>query len=374
MNTNGKSENHIEPPKDFFCVGICVGICPDEAREREEHSFEEFELARRVVFRRLRQEFAREQIGVGERTDKDVLYVMGTFSLGERETFLTTRLDPLRGMVEEECSVSLCMGISAVAEGTVDAQQLYREAITAFGLYRFEERKILRFFQNDRDYLTLFANYKEDADRALRSILTKEAQVMERIDRVMDDIEALDYGNWNAAVMRTMIFTGDLGFLLHQYRLLDMRFDEMQDALQEQVEAQDTMRALKRCIHDHFENLLSRIYATGRSQEKVLIEDVKKYIRDHYAEDLSIGELAKVACVSPNYFSAMFKKETGQNYKAYLTSLRMEAAIGLLQETDYKIYEVAERAGYNNVRRFVDAFKQIYGVSPMEYRKRFREE
>lgn len=80
-----------------------------------------------------------------------------------------------------------------------------------------------------------------------------------------------------------------------------------------------------------------------------------------------------MACVSQNYFSAMFKKETGQNYKAYLTSLRMEEALRLLRETDDKTYEIAEQVGYNNVRRFVDAFKQIYSVSPMEYRKGLRE-
>ncbi len=373
MKNEDNTGNRILEEDSFF-AGICVGICPDEARRREECSFEEFELTRRIVFRRLRQDFVKEQIGVGERTDKDMLYVTGTFPEGERETFLTARLEPLRRRAEEECAVSLCMGVSSVAEDAADVRRLYREAKAAIGLYRFEERKMLRFSETNRDYLTLFASYKEDADQALRDILVKDARVMEQIDRVMDDIEALDYGNWNAAVMRTMIFTGDLGFLLHQYRLLDVSFDVMQDALQERVEAQDTMRTLKACIHDHFEGLLSRIYAKGRSQEKVLIEDVKKYIQDHFAEDLSIGELSKVACVSPNYFSAMFKKETGQNYKAYLTSLRMEAALALLQKTDYKIYEIAEKAGYNNVRRFVDAFRQIYGVSPAEYRKRLRAE
>lgn len=53
----------------------------------------------------------------------------------------------------------------------------------------------------------------------------------------------------------------------------------------------------------------------------------------------------------------------------YLTSIRMEEAIKLLRTTDLKTYEIGEKVGYNNVRRFVDAFKQIYNVSPMEYRK-----
>ena len=105
-----------------------------------------------------------------------------------------------------------------------------------------------------------------------------------------------------------------------------------------------------------------------------MIEQVKDYIKAHYAEDMSIKELADVACVSQNYFSALFKKETGQNYKAYLTSIRMEEAIKLLRTTDLKTYEIGEKVGYNNVRRFVDAFKQIYNVSPMEYKKSLRKD
>ena len=49
----------------------------------------------------------------------------------------------------------------------------------------------------------------------------------------------------------------------------------------------------------------------------------------------------------------------------------MEEAIKLLIQTDAKMYEIGEKVGYNNVRRFVDAFKQIYSMSPMEYRKPF---
>ena len=52
----------------------------------------------------------------------------------------------------------------------------------------------------------------------------------------------------------------------------------------------------------------------------------------------------------------------------------MEEAIKLLRTTDLKTYEIGEKVGYNNVRRFVDAFKQIYNVSPMEYKKSLRED
>ena len=105
---------------------------------------------------------------------------------------------------------------------------------------------------------------------------------------------------------------------------------------------------------------------TGRNEYVTRAID---YIKSNITRRITLGELSEQLHLSPEYCSWLFKKETGQNYKAYLTSIRMEEAIKLLRTTDLKTYEIGEKVGYNNVRRFVDAFKQIYNVSPMEYRK-----
>lgn len=355
--------------EDRFFVGICAGICPDEAARLSVQSFGHFNLTRFSVFNKLNGAFGMRKLGFVVRKDEDCIHLIGVFPNKDRAVYLDKYVNPMRREVEEECSVKLCMGVGGISEEPSGILQSYKEARFAFGLYPFEEKPIIDFADVHRDYMVSFEDFNESVEQAFRAIISKDAKVMEEIDKVMENVESIHYGNWKAVIMRTMNFTGDLGMKLNQYRLLDVDFYMMQDDLQRQVESQHTMSDLRRCIHTHYADLIERIYAKGRSQDKVLIEDVKNYIREHYMEDLSIKELADVACVSQNYFSAMFKKETGQNYKAYLTSIRMEEALRLLQETDLKTYEIGERVGYNNVRRFVDAFKQIYSVSPMEYKK-----
>lgn len=206
-------------------------------------------------------------------------------------------------------------------------------------------------------------------DEAYHAIIAHDESYLEKIDKIMDKVEAIHYGNKNAALSRVLYFVAEIGTKLFQYQLIEGDYNEMQEKLQKDTESRKTFRALRECIRNYYQNLWILLDNNGKSKDKVMIEQVKDYIKAHYAEDMSIKELADVACVSQNYFSALFKKETGQNYKAYLTSIRMEEAIKLLRTTDLKTYEIGEKVGYNNVRRFVDAFKQIYNVSPMEYRK-----
>lgn len=211
-------------------------------------------------------------------------------------------------------------------------------------------------------------------DEAYHAIIAHDESYLEKINKIMDNVEAIHYGNKNAALSRVLYFAAEIGTKLFQHHLVEGNYNDMQEKLQKDTEQRKTFRALRTCILDYYKNLWILIDKNGKYKDKVMIEKVKDYIQEHYAEDLSIKELSDVACVSQNYFSAMFKKEIGQNYKAYLTSIRMEEAIKLLRQTDYKTYEIGEKVGYNNVRRFVDAFKQMYKVSPMVYKKILKSE
>ena len=126
---------------------------------------------------------------------------------------------------------------------------------------------------------------------------------------------------------------------------------------------------LRRVLKNYYISLSRDIYSASNRRSTQEIYKVQQYILEHFSEELSLKTLAEIACVSPHYFSAYFKAETGQNYKAFLTHIRMENALNMVLNSDLKTYEIAEKVGYNNVRRFVDAFRAAYGMSPSDYRK-----
>ncbi|OMF93514.1 response regulator [Paenibacillus sp. FSL R7-0337] len=99
------------------------------------------------------------------------------------------------------------------------------------------------------------------------------------------------------------------------------------------------------------------------------IEVALHYIKEHFYEELSLERIASVVFLNPAYFSQLFKQKTGQGYKEYVTSLRLEQAKLLLLNPGLKLAEIAERVGYQDMRHFTQMFRKKYQLTPTEYRQ-----
>ncbi|WP_286905066.1 response regulator [Clostridium sp. UBA1652] len=102
----------------------------------------------------------------------------------------------------------------------------------------------------------------------------------------------------------------------------------------------------------------------------LLVEQAKQYVLENYTDpDLSVEQVCSKLHVSSTYFSTIFKRETQNNFVNFLTTVRLEQAVKLLNTTDYKTYVIAEKVGYPEANYFSYVFKKKFGVSPSKYRK-----
>lgn len=109
-----------------------------------------------------------------------------------------------------------------------------------------------------------------------------------------------------------------------------------------------------------------------KGKEHTLLSQVKAHVEQHYADNITLESVSALVYMNPYYFSSFFKKHTGQNFKNYVTEVRMRHALRLLLETDLMVYEIADRVGYNNARHFSDMFKRKFGKLPQEYKQSYR--
>ncbi len=116
-------------------------------------------------------------------------------------------------------------------------------------------------------------------------------------------------------------------------------------------------------------NLRGQIRRERTDTTKLLIERAKQYIQENYSDpEISVERLCHFLNLSPTYFSTLFKKETGMSFVNYLTQVRMEEAIKLLNTTEEKAYIISEMVGYMDPNYFSYVFKKLYGISPSKYR------
>ena len=132
-------------------------------------------------------------------------------------------------------------------------------------------------------------------------------------------------------------------------------------------ELEETILRIKRKEGERKEKpfVFSELKTEGMSR---YISEAAEYISLHSGNpDLTVGEIAEKLGISEGHLSHIFKKETGQTILSYITGCRIQKAALALKSGKYKVYEVAEMAGYRDITYFSTTFKKLVGKSPSEY-------
>ena len=305
---------------------------------------------------------------VNSLTDSNYLYAIywaGDESKLKEE--VKTCFEKIKDILEKKMGISITQGVSKISKNIQG--KIMDEALKALN-QRIIYGDFNVYFYEDIEEKADYPNVKSQIHALRKYLERKEGHKIQSIlGEIFCEERAKTYGSSYIKTMwigiMNMLFLFYDGKAKRPLHLDDLFFDfQVPNKAKSMVELQKKMGdILLDCLKTES---ISQISSRDR------IQLAMRYISDHYNEDISINDLADHYEMSPNYFSSIFKQETGQSAINYITEIRMKKAKEFLQTTGDSVVDIAKRVGYEDSQYFFRVFKKYVGITPLKYREEFQ--
>lgn len=136
-----------------------------------------------------------------------------------------------------------------------------------------------------------------------------------------------------------------------------------------EIEKYETLFDIEVWLKATFKNFIEVMQSSKNEKFKGIVKIAIQYINENYQEDIDVLRMAAVTYVTPNYFSRVFKKETGKSFTEWLNMVRIDKAKQFLKDPKWKVYEIAEKVGYKDYKSFTFNFKKYSACTPKAYQE-----
>lgn len=280
--------------------------------------------------------------------------------------------DEIRLNVRKYIKLSVTVAVGMPVTTLEQASLSYRQALSALQskVYR-GKGQIIRY--EDKDVTAVEPAVPMPIEEERELLLDLKAMDRERLH---ERLESAFRHFLSARVPFEQVRTLSVKWLLQAAGLLEQMgigtsgISPGLDLLYDEIEKYETVEDVKGWLQNKFRSLIDAMEAYKQSRYKSIVAVAMQYVNEHYGEKIKLEDVANSAFVTPNYFSRVFKEETGEHFTEWLNKFRVEKAKALLDDVSFKVYEVAERVGYSDYKYFTLIFKKYTGLAPKEYRNR----
>jgi len=212
------------------------------------------------------------------------------------------------------------------------------------------------------------------SDTALDTYSNKLANYLQASNRVfiselLDELEQ-NIANTHEDISKIKLFLADMYLLVrekiyHLYNNVSIPF-ETNRAMIDSINQKYYLYEIIDLINEQFDMIMKWIGTPSRDST---IDSIIHYIKHNYMNNIKLESIAPLFGYNSSYLGKIFNKKTGLSFNSYVDSIRIKQSQKLLVNETLKVYEIAERVGYQNVDYFHLKFKKYTGMSPAEYRR-----
>lgn len=290
----------------------------------------------------------------------------------ESEARFVERLQALVVQIRDHFSHTITIGIGHYARTMEGLHDSFRQAQAALSAkWLLGKNRLIQDGSDGEALKQVDVNQEQIVDKLLQAILDYNLVTIDDclLALLGNDTTPLHKSEvYNLIVRITSKLHADLQQLNENlYELLQWESHEPEMLFRFET-VMDVLSWLRR----RFFELSELLYTKRQKQKRKLIEEIIDYINANIENKLTLKEVAAEFNFSPNYLGHLFKEETGVHFSEYMSEARIKHVCKLLMDPTLKIYEIADRCGYKNIIYFNRQFKQSTGMTPGEYRKKFK--
>ncbi len=293
-------------------------------------------------------------------------------SQGRSQSDLSSELTALHKELKLRCGHSVTMGVGSVATDLSSLAVSCREATLTL------ERKF--FYSKDSVIWNSDlpqSDVKKEMDleqlelelfKAVKSGDEEEAQ--RTAGAYIDRLAADERRSRRYLISGCMTLINRLTMLLEDLGLESGSVWDNTINYYDRLYAFETAAEVRRFVVEIFHSCSLLVSARQQTWNQHIVEKMKTFVQQHYADDITVVDVADMVYLSAGYATTLFRKLTGESLLKYIIRVRIEKAKELLADPSLKLYSVCDRVGYTNMAYFSSIFKNHVGVSLREYRNR----
>ena len=263
------------------------------------------------------------------------------------------------------------IGISALSKNIASLRFYKKQAFTAVlqsffvedkkGIFRYDETVSL-----NEDTLD-FTNLNDKCERCFSKLSVSTPEEIQKC--INGFFEFKDEDQNLCAEQLNFIYTKITENLFGRFSIYTQNdlYLDLKGIMIENILQYSTLAEWKKNVTD-YAIYLSELLKKN-NVEYPFIDEALAYIKSNFNKNINMAMVANEVSVNYTWFSEKFKEHIGMNFNEYIKKLRLDEACRLLEKNIYKVYEVAERSGFGDVKYFMKTFKEATGLTPSEWKK-----
>lgn len=281
----------------------------------------------------------------------------------DHETSIQSDLSPMVSTFElDKEYIVLTIGVSEEHHHSDDLTKAYEQVVAA-ARRRMLNDEVQFIAYQDTEEPSFMLTPNQEQEFRVHLLEGNESGLLQWIRRILSHMNKKGAYAWQFRDFASTL-TGRINQTLQSLQL----DHEALLYYHEQLEYCHTLEQYD-AFFEHYVTTTAALIKQKKDEHDHITTFVMDYIEEHYAEDISLDLLADKVKISRGYLSSYFKEKTGMNFIDYLNELRINKAKQLLEDSDLKVQDIAEKVGYLNSSSFFRMFKRMTGVTPGDYRK-----